>query len=191
MKIFYTGATAFDKEQKDSSLSIGGLISSTEVPNGLLNNLFGGLSKFTVQQNKAEFRGIVIKNDGEIVLTGLKAFFTYPQTDDSPATDSNDCEFLIGYAEILVSDCGDLSIEKLSSIYSTPYTVTMEANAVGEENALDLPDLDPGTYIGLFIKRVIKSSAQEPLSDDDLEDILDEELVLETTEDIGLTFVWD
>ncbi len=191
MKLYYTGAVKYLGEQKDSSLSIGGLVSSTEIPNGVLANLFGSLSRFTIQQNKPEFRAIVIKNDGDTVLSGVKAYFTYPQTDDSPATDDNDSEFLIGYSDMLVSDSGDLSVEKLSSIYATPYTVTMNEGAVGEENALDLPDLDPGSYLGIFIKRVLKSSTQLPVSDSDLEAILDGTLVPSKQEDIGLTFSWD
>ncbi len=63
MQIFYTGAKTYLGEQKESSASLGGLISSTEVPNGLLSNLFGTLSKFTIQQNKPEFRAVVIKNN--------------------------------------------------------------------------------------------------------------------------------
>lgn len=191
MKLYYTGAKTYLAEQKDPGSSIGGLISYTEVPNGVLANLFGALSRFTIQQNKSEFRAIVIKNDDVATLTGLKAYFIYPQTDDSPAEDDNDCEFLIGYADILTDNCGDLSIEKLSTIYATPYTVTMEAGAEGEANALNLPDLDPGSYLGIFLKRIIKPATLLPLSDEDLEAILDGTLVPSQQEDIGLVFVWD
>lgn len=190
MKIYYTGAKTYLGIQKDPSISLGGLISSTEIPNGLLSNLFGTLSRYTIQQGKPEMRVVVVKNDEASLLAGLKAYFTYPNDDQSPSTDTNECTFLIGYGAVSSNDCGDLSVESLSSIYSLPYTVTLQS-AVGVGEAIDLPNLDVDSYLGIFIKRVVKSSTQAVRSDTDLAAILAGTLVLETQEDISLTFAWD
>src|SRR6185503_17665688 len=142
---YYTGSKTYLGVQKDGSQSLGGLISGTEIPNAMLSNLFGPLSRYTIQQGKAEIRAIVIKNTGATLLAGLKAYFTYPNDDESPSTDTNECEFLIGYGAVSANDCGDLSVETLSSIYSLPYTVTLQS-AVGVGEAIDLPDLDVDSY---------------------------------------------
>ncbi len=190
MKLYYTGAKKFSQPQLDPSLSLGGLISSSEIPNGLLSNLFGPLSRYTVQNNKSEIRAFVIYNDDVAALTGLKAYFTYPQSDTSPATDTNDCEFDIGFATVSSNNCGDLSIEKVSNIYATPYTVTLSSGAEGLANALDLPDIASGTYLGIFLRRKLLASAIAVKSDADLLAIMNETLILPTEEDIQLTFVW-
>lgn len=188
LKLFYTNAPVFDGPQTDKDKSLGGLISSTEIPNGLIGNLFGDLSIFTIQQNKKEIRAFVIKNTAGTTKTGLKAWFTYPEQ-DSIAT--NDCTFEIGYGAVEADDCGNLGIEQLTSIYATPYNVTLHTGAEGEENALDLPDLTSGSYLGIFIRRTLNSALQQPATDDQLLAILDGTTVLPTQEDIQLTFAWD
>lgn len=187
LKLYYTGAIKFDQSQTEPIKSLGGFISSTEVPNGLLGNLFGDLSRFTVMQGKAEIRVFAIKNTAVVTKANLKCWFTYPNNGSS---DTNDCEYDVGFAVPTVDDCGDLQTEAISSIYATPYT-TLNSGKVGEVNALAIGNLDAGDYLCIFVRRKIKASAQQPMSDADLLAVLDGSLVLPKVEDIQLSFGWD
>ena len=44
IKVFYTGSDSFNSQQTLNSKSLGGFISNTAVPNGVLNSLFSPLS---------------------------------------------------------------------------------------------------------------------------------------------------
>jgi hypothetical protein len=191
LKLFYTGALKFDNPQQDTIRSLGGYISSSEVPNGWIGNLFGDMSKFTVQQGKAEIRVIAIKNTGAN-KTGLKCWFVYPDDGAAPTPNlTNDCDFEIGFAIPSPDDCGDLMTEKIANIYAQPYTVTLVPGKVSLITALALGALDAGDYLCIFIRRKIKLTTQQPLSDADLLAIMNGTKVLPVVEDIGLTFAWD
>jgi hypothetical protein len=186
--LYYTGASKFNAIQQDSSKSLGGYISSTSIPNATIRNVFGDISAFTKTQNKPEFRAIAIKSSSAPTKTSLKAYFTYPQSGD-PLSDSNVCEYQIGYAPVTADECGDLLSEQLSSIYATPYTVMFQ-NAVGIDNALQLPNLDNGNYLAIYIKRTLKASFIDPLTTQQYVDIMNKVYFPETQENISLTFDW-
>ena len=190
MKVLYTGATKFEAEQKLPEASLGNYISSTEVPNGLLSNIFDTISRYTVKLNKAEIRVIAIQNDDLTTLTGLKAWFEYPNSADSTPGDTNDAYMKIGVAAVKVDDCGDLYIDKIGSSYAVPYSVTLyEADA--EENALNLPDLTANGYLIIYLQRILDPITQVVPTSDELEAILNGTTILPTTEEVQLIFSWN
>ncbi|HEX5187338.1 MAG TPA: hypothetical protein VFV86_10655, partial [Nitrososphaeraceae archaeon] len=162
LALFYTGALKFGQEQQDPLKSTGGYISSTEIQNNVLGNLFGDLSKYVIGNNKPEIRIIAIQNIGSSTLTGLKAYFDYPH--DSESEDSNEAQFEIGYADFTADGCGDLYVRKITSPYASPYNVTLWPTD-GVANALNLPDLVADGYLAIYIRRILKSSTQQPLTD--------------------------
>lgn len=66
LKFFYTGASSWNNSQNQPSKSLGGYISNTTVPNGLINSLFSDLSESDLYEEK-------IKK--EIVGIALYPFF--------------------------------------------------------------------------------------------------------------------
>ena len=191
LKLFLSGAVTFEGPSEPSK-SLGGYPSSTEVQNGQIGNLFPNISLYTIQLNRAEVRAIVLYNDGATTLTGLDTWLIYPQSEDSDSDYDNIAEFELGYAVLESDGCGGLRFpSSVTNPNALPYNVTFNANAVGQANALSLPDLEADQYLGLWIKRVLKDETQTPLSNDELEAILDEEVVLSIVEDITLQFIWD
>lgn len=187
LSIYYTGAAKFTASQNDASKSIGGYISSSIIPNGMLSNLFGDISAYTKSiANRSEYRAIAIKSTSAPTKSNLKAYFTYPQSNNA---DSNVCDYQIGYLSPQADQCGDLMTELLSSIYAQPYTVSFSP-AVGLANALQLPNLDNNNYLVLYIKRTLKTSFVEPLTIDQYVAIMNKTLVLDIQENISLTFDW-
>lgn len=192
MQFFYTGATLFENPQLDPVKSLGGLISSTEIQNEQLGNIWGAISKYTIWNlsGKSEYRCIAIKNDGSTTLTGLKAFFESTEDSDSEPFSELLAEFEIAYQVFTADSCGDLSVPQITSPYSRPYNVTF-VSAYEEGNALSLPNLVADGYLAIWLKRTIKSTAKDPLSSEDLLAIMNGTLVQDTIEEINLKLQWD
>ena len=189
MKLFLSGAVTFEGPS-DPSKSLGGYPSSTEVQNGMIGNLFPNISLYTVQLNRSEVRAIAIHNNGLTILTNIRTWLTYPYDENSE--DNNLAEFELGWVDLESDGCGGVRFpSSVNNPNALPYSVTFHANAVGEENALDLPNIEPDAYLGLWLKRVLKSETQVPATAEELEEILDGTVVPETLEDITLSFSWD
>lgn len=188
-QLFYTSSPKFNQAQVDSTKSLGGFISNSPIPNATLRNVFGDISSLTKATNRTEIRAIAIKSTAAPTKTGIQVYFTYPQS-GSPLADSNLCTYTIGYASPTADNCGDLSTEKLATIYASPMTVTNFQSAVGIGAALALPNMDLNQYIVLYIKRTLKTSALAALTTEQLVAIMNETIVVEKQEDISLTLSW-
>lgn len=181
MDILYTGAATFLEKQEDPSISLGGYISSTSVPNDFLSNLFGEISKLSASQGKRVIRAIAFKNDTASTITSVKVYVA-PE-DDEPAA-----SFKLGFQVPVLDECGDLVIEQLPNESSSPLNVDM-VDATGPGKAIDLPDIEAGKYVGIYIQRIL---------DDDAVTFTDQEVIDEyiagtspnTEEVIDLIFSW-
>lgn len=184
MKIYYTGATKYLQAQVDPSASLGGYISSTEIPNGILANVFDQISQELIKRNVAEYRVLAIKNDGVSTLTSVVASLGFPLTADSDSTFVYDSDWAIGYAVAKVDDCGDLYIDRIGSPNAIPHGVTFTSNP------LSLPNIPAGGYLIVYVRRTLNASLQTPPATSDLLAILEGTKVLPTREDIELNFSW-
>ena len=63
MRLFYTGATEYLEPQNSPRLSIGGFVSSSPLPNDILNGIFGSISDYKAVNGLKEVRGVVLKNE--------------------------------------------------------------------------------------------------------------------------------
>lgn len=150
MILLFTGAKDEELPQPEPRLSIGGYISNSPVPNGSLNNLFGEISQYTLEKQVIEYRGIALKNTTNATITGAKLFYENLSNDPlvnirmavtTPAQDA----------------CGWF-IEKVANINSRPLNATFVDNRT-LPNAIDLPAINPGGYIGIWIERSFNSAA--------------------------------
>lgn len=190
MKLLYTGAGKLGEIQKTPEYSLGSYISQTEIPEGLLSALFDTISRFTVKQNKIETRVIAVQNDEGVAISNFRAWFHYSDESDSLEDDNVTSTFKIGWKAVSTDDCGEFYTDNIGSIYASPRGTTMW-EADGEANALNLPDLEDDQYLIIFIQRILDSSLQLPMSDEDLVAILNDELILDKEEEVKLFFSWD
>lgn len=191
MKIFYTGAAKFGAEQPQGFQSLGGYIGASEAENDTLNTLFGGISEYgKTLKNKPEYRGLVIFNDGDVTLTGLKVWFERQEDENSDVLDEPWTNMQIGLAEVSANDCGDLSIAKSVTSNSKPMGVTF-VTADEEGSALSLPDLEAGLYVGIFISRSLTTAPTTELTEEQYLAILDNELSLAEIEGFDLKISYD
>ncbi len=190
MKLFFSGAKTYQGYQPDPASSLGNYVSNVEIQDQLINNLFSTISRYSVQQNKPVSRAIVLLNDELTTYSNFKVWLTYP-SDGSPATDTNDAVLEFAQVDLISDGCGGIKFpSSISNENASPYNVVFKTNLEGPSNALNLPDLAPGLMMGLWIRRRLLPSTQQPKSDDDLLAIMNGTLVLPQQEDILVNFTW-
>jgi hypothetical protein len=191
LKLYYSGGNGRADSTSYAAKSLGQYVSATEITDGL-NNLFADLASLTLQNKKTEYRAIVLTNESEDeVLTNLSAWLIDETGANSDALDDSLCEFQIGWVDLAAEN--ECALPKfpysIANIYQSPLKVTFYS-AYNQENALDMPNLEPGMSLGLWIKRIIKDSALIPPSDEVLCEITDGSVSLPTTESVQLIFDW-
>lgn len=137
--------------------SVGGAISSTEVTSGALHNLFDVVSSSEASAGDTEYRCIyVINNYSGSPIIQAQNILTFIQS----ATPSSDSELSLG----LSAQGIDTTATAVADESSAPAGVTFYASSASP-NILSLPDMNPGQYIGVWIRRVISSSASAYTND--------------------------
>jgi len=171
--------------------SLGYYPSITQIEDEVIGNLFPAISKYTIQTNKPETRAIVLKNVGLTTITDLRLWFIYPSAPSgSDEFDDQQAIFKVGYTALTTDACGDLIFpNSITNPYGSPLGITfVEADA--EENAISLPDIEAGMYLGIWIKRTLDPDLQLPLDSETLCEISAGTLVLDKTETTGLHLDW-
>lgn len=189
-ELYYTGASEFLAEQSDPTISLGGFISCTLLPNDIVGNLFDTLSQSLISLNKYQTRVIAVKNDTGSDITGLNAYFILPI--DSEGNPENEAEYQIGYQQPQVdSNTGDLKLENLASQFALPFMETSFQMANGVSQAIQLPDLSNQSYLGIYIRRRPTAETVAGFDTDTLQDIFDGDITLNKEEQISLVFDWN
>lgn len=169
MKLLLSGASHKDAPQMDLTKSLGGLISSTPVPNGRINSLFSDISNHTIQNKTVEIVAIFLKNDSSDANN-----FSIKQIYEN----DNICEFEWGV--VSVSDSG--SMEIIGNRYEEPFYVEwFEPN----EKIQIKQTFASGEVLGLWIKRKIKDDLPES------ECVPIKDLKAVNSETLEVIFEWD
>jgi hypothetical protein len=168
MQLLYSGAEAPNKQQTDPNKSLGGYVSSSQIINGKLNNLFAPITKEDVKNNRTSTRLVVFKNDNSIktnfkVFTTHTALATYQVAAVSPGLDS----------------LSNPIFELIQDEQGIPYQATL-SSCDTLPNALIIGTIAANTIIGIWIKRTLaleNFTALDGIVDnditcDELEDLL-------------------
>lgn len=76
LKFYYSGAKSIGEPQPRPEKSLGGLISTSPVLNGEVNNLFEDASVVTIQEGKTQTIAIFLRNEGATPLLNLYLGYT-------------------------------------------------------------------------------------------------------------------
>lgn len=146
MVLYYSGADRAAMAQNQPEKSLGGYISSSLIPNGIINAIFSTISKSVAEKQTRDTRLIVLTNTTGSICHDVKIYIE--QTPDtvsnikmaavSPATDS----------------CSNLFFELIPSADALPYQATLSLHN-GVDNAIDVGDLAVGETIGIWLSREI------------------------------------
>lgn len=144
MRLLYSGAKTSGYVQTEASQSLGGLVSSTPIPNGRLNNIFPPISRESIRKNISDTRLIVLIN-GTTTITNLKIW-----------TESGSLSsYEIAAVAPALNTKGEKEFEELYDGQSIPYQAQL-SSAEGQANAILIDTVSPGDVIGIWIKRDLK-----------------------------------
>ena len=144
LKIYLSGGTS----NTDPDASLGGDISTTELVDNTLHNLFAKVGAAEALTGSVKYRGIYIKNThGTLTYEDAIAYIATQTT----STDTS--------AKIAVADEGiSASMQTIATEDDAP-TGEVFYTADGTANGLALGNLDAGEYIGVWIERTVTAGA--------------------------------
>jgi len=138
LKFFYSGAANVDDAQTDPSLSLGGNLSSSEVPNRNLNNIFSDINLANSRAGMIDFRALFIKNTGAENFTKVTLFIkNYSVYVD---------KVYLGKDQVAGN-----TIQTISS--SIEYPECVDFKIPGTSEYVDIGALNAGAARGIWFKR--------------------------------------
>jgi hypothetical protein len=149
MELFYTVSSQPGVAQSKPALSLGGFLSSSKVPNGSLGNLFDEMSPYTLQNSRAEYIGLILKN----TLKPVASMSLWVKSQEG-----NICKFRIAPVEL--TENGEM--ELVPSVNSKPLYAEFEETS--ETNKIDLSfekSFEVGAMLGLWIERTVDMSSDQ------------------------------
>jgi len=130
------------------NLSLGGAISSTELVDNTLHNLFAKVSAAEALAGSTKYRGIYVKNtNGTLTYEDALAYISANTT----STDTT--------ATISVADEGKSASMQTIVNEDTAPSGEVFVTADGVANGLSIGSLAPAEYYGVWIKRVVTAGA--------------------------------
>jgi hypothetical protein len=145
MLLFYTGSDTPQGVQKLSEKSLGGYISSTIVPNGILNNLFSTFTKSDVDSKRNQTRVIALTNLTSAPIPNISLYTSIPN--------GSFVDIKLGVSEPFFDKCGNPNFEKLDTEEASPYYTTYGSYTSISPLVFAGP-LDVGASIAIFIQRL-------------------------------------
>jgi hypothetical protein len=123
LRFYYSGAVAPNTPQNNPDKSLGGYLSGTPLPNGVLNNLFPEPSAISVQARTPQIAAVFLKNEGTTSVYNL-----YVGTLSSPTTPSK-----LEVGCVLIEDQSKPVMELISSTSELPFTVEFHNLSITHE----------------------------------------------------------
>jgi hypothetical protein len=187
MQLLYSGAIKSGDAQTDPNKSLGGLVSSTLIPNGGLNNIFPAISRRVLKDALPEVRLIVFKNDSNALIDVR----IWTERDDLAS-------YKIAAVTAGTDACGNLKFEEIANGNSLPYQAVLIPQE-GEVNALVVGTIEANATIGIWIERDVDQSefneldgktGVEALSCDDLQTLLEADTAEKVFDESKLIIDW-
>jgi len=134
--------------ESDPNLSLGGVVSSVEVVDASDNNLFADVSGDDASSGVTHYRLIyVYNNHGSLTLQGAKVWIS---TDTTSSDDEIDIALAGEGLNVNAETIADEDTAPVGESFTHPTT---------KAGGLTLGDIPAGQYFGVWIRRVVGSSA--------------------------------
>lgn len=157
MKFFYTGASKYNVPQQFANMSLGGFVSSTEIPNDFLGNIFGDESRLAVCELKRTAVLIALVNEDDERAESVN--ITFNVSDWTKLTG----QFSIAFVSPKIDNCGNISFDKINDTGALPY-ITLDVLSA-TNNSFNLGDIQKGQVVGIWLVREIEANDNtNPLS---------------------------
>lgn len=142
MKFYYTTTVEEGAVQARPDLSLGGFRSGNSVPNASLRNLFSDLSLYSIKMNRAEYIGLILKNETATNFD-VYVWFEYPEN----------CQVEYEVAVVDLDSIGQM--EHINTPYQAPYFAEFH-KADGEVGKVYIGPINANESIGVWFKRNLR-----------------------------------
>ena len=143
IKLYNSGGAS----NSDVNASLGGVISSVEITDNTLHNLFDKVTGAEAEAGDTEYRLIYVKNThATLTYQGVKVYIDT----NTPSAGTS--------VEISVATETGSPTQTIANENTAPNTQTF-SSAAGSANGLTIGDLAPGVCKGIWIKRIVTASA--------------------------------
>ena len=177
MKLFYSIISQKDQPQEDPLYSLGGFCSSTAVPSGKLNSLFGTLSERTIEKNESQYVCLILKNVFSTKVSGAALWI------DSDVNNQ-------GLFKVALVSTVEGEFESTTNSFSRPLYAEFNS-ADGEGDSISLPDMNPRDELGIWLERTINVDLEEVQKRNDPDFLfLNKDTSLDTVEKLDLKIQW-
>lgn len=181
MKFLYTGASSYNTPQTTAFKSLGGFISSTQLPNDLSNNIFSDISELSKQHLRREAICIALYNDDVDVAQNLELTFN---ADFAKLI----ADFQIAFSGASIDDCGNYYFESINDSSAIPY---LEFDTITDLNKVfNIGNVQPKAYIGVWLIRKLTKTKTIPISCDTLASNYTNNVEATTEESFTLDLAW-
>lgn len=137
----------------DPNASLGGIISSTQIVDATLHNLFDLVSSSEASAGDTEYRCFYVKNNhGTLTLQNAEVWIET----NTPSTDTSVEIALAGEG---VGDGSTTGVAETVANESTAPIGEVFSTAAGEGNALTIGNIPPGDAQAIWVKRIVGASA--------------------------------
>ena len=138
----------------DPDAALGGAVSSTEITDATIANLFDNVSGAEAAAGDTEYRCFyVVNNHGSLTLQGAEIWI-------ETNTPSDDTDVAIGLGSSAVNG----TEQTVANESTAPGSVTF-SSAAGQGNALSIGDIPAGEHKAIWVRRTVGSSAEAYNSD--------------------------
>ncbi len=132
----------------DPNAALGGAISTTQIVDATVANLFDNVSGAEAAAGDTEYRCLYVKNNhGSLTLQGANVWI-------ETNTPSGDTSAEIGLGSSAVNG----TEQTVANESTAPGSVTF-STAAGEGNALTIGDIPAGQHKAIWVKRIVSASA--------------------------------
>lgn len=156
--LYYTGAIQHLAQQTDPSKSLGGYISSSQVPNDVLGNLFPTIDYSTLINKTKHIRVVAFLNTTGGIINNFSIYTNTPPDSFS--------KLKVGLILNEIDEsCNIPYFETLPNGFSTPLYIQLY-DAEGPGNAITLNSIPNNQYVGVFLQREIIVENNEEFNPD-------------------------
>lgn len=146
IKIYLSGGAT----NTDPNASLGGIISSTELVDNNLHNLFAKVEAAEASTGSTKYRGIYVKNNNGHTLT-WESVIAYIESQ----TTSGDTSIEIGVA----NEAADATMDTIANEDTAPDPAVSFTASTDPGDGKAVGDLADGSYRGIWVKRIVNASA--------------------------------
>lgn len=177
LKLYFTGAKSANATQSDPNLSVGQYISSSQVPNASIDNLFGSIRS----DSGREIRLVAIKNETGAIVTNPNVY--YDMINVNPIS-----SYRMAVVTPKVDSCGDFYFDRLPNPEALPIGVTFVDNRT-VSNAITAPSIAINSFIGIWIIRDVNNKKLQDANS--CANLMTQSELVETSEVQSITTVAD